>query len=128
VKTALDTVLKHFEKNEDAKYYVGRLPIGANAKALTEVVKHFQGKDKEKSVYIFGGGKDDNALAHGVYVGTHLSSQGVTAEQWAASVSEVVGGRAGGKEPSRQGQGTKPENIDDGVETATKWLSEKLKL
>jgi alanyl-tRNA synthetase len=58
----------------------------------------------------------------------HLSSQGVTAEQWAASVSEVVGGRAGGKEPSRQGQGTKPENIDDGVETATKWLSEKLKL
>ncbi|KAL2210473.1 alanyl-tRNA synthetase [Sarocladium strictum] len=127
-KTALDTVLKYFETNEDAKYYVGRLPIGANAKALTEVVKHFQGKDKEKSVYMFGGSKEEGALVHGVYVGTHLSSQGVTAEQWAGSVSEVVGGRAGGKEPSRQGQGTKPENIDEGVETATKWLSEKLKL
>jgi alanyl-tRNA synthetase len=52
----------------------------------------------------------------------------VTAEQWAASVSEIIGGRSGGKEPTRQGQGTKPEHIDDGVETATKWLSEKLKL
>lgn len=58
----------------------------------------------------------------------HLSSQGVTAEKWAASVSEIVGGRSGGKEPSRQGQGTKPESIDDGVETAIKWLDEKLKL
>lgn len=43
-------------------------------------------------------------------------------------MSEIVGGRSGGKEPSRQGQGTKPEAIDDGVDTATKWLSEKLKL
>jgi alanyl-tRNA synthetase len=29
---------------------------------------------------------------------------------------------------TRQGQGTKPENLDEGVETATKWLDEKLKL
>ncbi|KAI6783072.1 alanyl-tRNA synthetase [Emericellopsis cladophorae] len=128
VKTALDTVAKHFENNKDAKWFVGRLPIGANAKALTEVVKHYQGKDKEKSVYLFGGSKEDGAIVHGVFVGSHLSSQGVTAEQWAGSVSEVVGGRSGGKEPSRQGQGTKPEAIDEGVETATKWLSEKLKL
>jgi alanyl-tRNA synthetase len=58
----------------------------------------------------------------------HLASQGVTAEQWAGSVSEVIGGRSGGKEPTRQGQGTKPENTDDGVATATKWLEKKLKL
>ncbi|KAF7560904.1 hypothetical protein G7046_g3230 [Stylonectria norvegica] len=127
-KTALDIVLKHFEKDGDSKVFVGRLPIGANAKALGEVVKHFQGKDKDKSVYLFGGSEEEHAVVHGVYVGTHLASQGVTAEKWAASVSEVIGGRSGGKEPSRQGQGTKPENIDKGVETATKWLSEKLKL
>ncbi|KAF5662305.1 alanyl-tRNA synthetase [Fusarium heterosporum] len=127
-KTALDTVQKHFEANKDAKWYVGRLPIGANPKALGDVVKHYQGKDKEKTVYLFGGSKEEGAVVHGVYVGTHLASQGVTAEQWAASVSEVIGGRSGGKEPTRQGQGTKPENLDGGVETATKWLEEKLKL
>ncbi|RGP70337.1 alanyl-trna synthetase [Fusarium longipes] len=127
-KTALDTVKKHFETNKDAKWFVGRLPVGATSKALMEVVKHYQGKDKEKTVYVFGGSKEEGAVAHGVYVGTHLASQGVTAEQWAASVSEVIGGRSGGKEPTRQGQGTKPENLDEGVETATKWLDEKLKL
>lgn len=43
-------------------------------------------------------------------------------------MSEILGGRSGGKEPVRQGQGTKPDNIDDGVAEATKWLNEKLKL
>lgn len=79
-KTALDTVLKHFETNEDAKWFVGRLPIGANPKALTEVIKHFQGKDKEKSVYMFGGSKEENALVHGVYVGTVSPSQPIKFE------------------------------------------------
>lgn len=166
-KAALDAVLEHFARNEEAGWFVGRLPVGANAKALTEVMKHFQAKDKDKTLYLFGGGKDDGALVHGVYVGTvglqlplpppplssflsrprrrqsgtppssreantrpsqHLASRGVTAEHWAAAVSEVVGGRSGGKEPSRQGQGTRPEKIDEGVEAATRWLEEKLKL
>lgn len=69
-KAALDTVLKHFEQNKDSKWFVGRLPIGGNAKALTEVMKHFQAKDKEKTLYMFGGSKDEGALVHGVYVGT----------------------------------------------------------
>lgn len=45
-----------------------------------------------------------------------------------ATVSEVVGGRSGGKDPARQGQGTKPENMEEGIETATKWLKEKLNI
>lgn len=57
-----------------------------------------------------------------------LSSKGVTAEQWSAAVSEVVGGKSGGKEPTRQGQGTKAEKLDEAVETARKWLEEKLKI
>ncbi|KOS19166.1 Alanine--tRNA ligase [Escovopsis weberi] len=127
-KTALDTVLKHFEDNKDSKYFVGSLPISANAKALGEVVKHFQSKDKEKSVCIFGGSQEEGAVVFGVYVGSHLSTQGVTAEKMAESITQVVGGRSGGKEPTRQGQGSKPENITQGVETVTKWLEEKLNI
>jgi len=41
-------------------------------------------------------------------------------------VSNVVGGRSGGKEPTRQGQGTHPDKIDEAVEQARKWLEEKL--
>ena len=57
-----------------------------------------------------------------------LSSKGVTAEQWSGAVSAIVGGKSGGKEPTRQGQGTNADKIDEAVETARKWLEEKLKI
>jgi alanyl-tRNA synthetase len=52
----------------------------------------------------------------------------VKAEEWSAAVSEVVGGKSGGKEPTRQGQGNKPENLKEAVDVATKWFESKLKL
>ena len=70
VQTALDLVKKHFEANKEAKTFVGRVPISANAKALGEVVKHYQNKDKEKTVYVFGGSKEEGAVVHAIYVGT----------------------------------------------------------
>ncbi|KAG9232946.1 putative alanyl-tRNA synthetase [Amylocarpus encephaloides] len=129
-KTALDTVANFFSDpaNKDSKVYVGQLPIGANPKAVNDVLNHYKTKAKDKTVYLFGGSLSDTAVVHGVYVGTEHASKGVTAESWAAAVSEVVGGKSGGKEPTRTGQGTKPENIKDGVDVATKWLEEKLKL
>lgn len=52
----------------------------------------------------------------------------MSAEEWAAQVSQVVGGKSGGKQPTRQGQGDKAEKIDEAVEQATKWFEQKLKL
>ena len=73
-KTALDTVQDHFkaEENKDSKFFVGHLPISANAKAISDVMTHYKSKDKERTVYIFAGSKDD-AVMHGVYVGTVCS-------------------------------------------------------
>ncbi|KAI1091849.1 tRNA synthetases class II (A)-domain-containing protein [Rostrohypoxylon terebratum] len=129
-KTALDTVTAHFAKdeNKEAKHFVGHLPISANAKAVADVVNHFKSKDKDRSVYVFGGSQTEGAVVHGVYVGTHLASQGVTAEGWAQAVSQVVGGKSGGKEPTRQGQGTNADKIEEAVAVAEKWLAEKLKI
>ncbi|KAK4218860.1 alanine--tRNA ligase [Rhypophila decipiens] len=125
-KTALDTVTGHFQKETESKWFVGHLPISANAKALSDVMQHYKSKDKERSVYLFAGSKDD-AVMHAVYVGTHLSSKGVTAEQWTAAVSEVIGGKTGGKEPSRQGAGAEPAKLDEAVAKAEEWLLEKFK-
>ncbi|RYP11726.1 hypothetical protein DL765_007622 [Monosporascus sp. GIB2] len=129
-KTALDAVTAHFAKdeNKEAKYFIGHLPISANAKAVADVMNHFKSKDKERSVYVFGGSQAEGAVVHGVYVGTTLASQGVTAEKWASAVTEVVGGKSGGKEPTRQGQGTNADKIDEAVAVAERWLAEKLKL
>ncbi|KAI1358979.1 tRNA synthetases class II (A)-domain-containing protein [Xylaria arbuscula] len=129
-KTALDTVTGYFakEENKDAKHFIAHLPISANAKAVADVMNHFKSKDKERTVYVFGGSQTEGAVVHGVYVGSHFASKGVTAETWAAAVTEVVGGKSGGKEPTRQGQGTNPHKIVEAVAVAEKWLAEKLKI
>lgn len=127
-KIALDTVTAYFAQpaNKDSKIFIGKLPISANPKAIADVMNHFKTKAKDTSVYLFG--SDDSAVCHGVYVGTDHASQGLTAEHWAAAVSEIVGGRSGGKEPTRTGQGTRPEKIEEGVEVAERWFREKLKM
>jgi len=61
----------------------------------------------------------------------HLSSKGVSAEQWTAAVTEVIGGKTGGTPVSRQGAGAKPEKLEDAVAKAEEWLAkqfEELKL
>lgn len=56
-----------------------------------------------------------------------LSSKGITAEQWTAAVTGVIGGKTGGKEPSRQGAGAEPAKLDEAVAKAEQWLAEKMK-
>jgi alanyl-tRNA synthetase len=146
-KAAMDTVQGHFKKegNEEAKWFVGHVPVSANPKAVSEIISYYKAKEKEKSVYVFAGDKND-AVFHGVYVGTvstqppyiqtpmehgltkpqHLSSKGVTAEEWTKAVSEVIGGRTGGKEPTRQGAGAEPAKLEEAVEEAEKWLLKKM--
>ncbi|KAK3372467.1 tRNA synthetases class II (A)-domain-containing protein [Podospora didyma] len=126
--TALTAVQKHFEQeeNKDRKFYVGHLPISANAKAISDVMTYYKTKDKARSVYVFAGSKDD-AVMHGVYVGTDLASKGVTAEEWTTAVSTVIGGKTGGKEPSRQGAGAEPAKLEEAVAKAEEWIAEKLK-
>lgn len=68
-KTALDTVTGHFAENKDSKIFIGKLPISANAKAVTDVMNHFKSKAKDKSVFVFAG-DDGPVVHHGVYVGT----------------------------------------------------------
>ncbi|KAK4170195.1 alanine--tRNA ligase [Cladorrhinum sp. PSN259] len=122
--TALQAVKDHFAK-DDNKVFVGHIPISANAKAISDVLTYCK-KDKERTAYLFAGSKDD-AVFHGVYVGTHLASKGVTAEEWTAAVTEVIGGKTGGKEPSRQGAGSSPEKLEEAVAKAEQWLADKLK-
>ncbi|KAG8409412.1 Alanine--tRNA ligase [Metarhizium acridum] len=129
-KAAFDAVTGHFAKveNKGAKFFIGYLPISANAKVIFDVINHYKTNEKEKSVYLFGGSTAEGAVVHGVYVAKDLALKGVTAEAWAAAVSKVVGGKSGGKEPTRQGRGTNAEKIDDAVEAARNWLEQKLRL
>ncbi|KAH7310167.1 alanyl-tRNA synthetase-like protein [Rhexocercosporidium sp. MPI-PUGE-AT-0058] len=120
-KTAVDFVVKYFDDNKNEDYFIGQLPISGNPKAVAEVLNYIKAKDKSKTVYLFGG--DENSVVFGTYVGTEHAKKGIKAEEWASTVFNVIGGRSGGKEPTRTGQGTNPDKIDEGVAVATEWFS-----
>jgi len=125
LKTAIDTVTEYFDKNKDQKYFVTKLPISANTKTLSDVIKHVQNKVKDKTVYLFAADEGEDAkIVHGCYVADAVMKQ-TSAKDWADSVSGAVGGKAGGKGATSQGIGTSPEKLEDGLEAARVYL-EKL--
>ncbi|KAL8703634.1 MAG: hypothetical protein Q9201_003172 [Fulgogasparrea decipioides] len=131
-KKATETVTKFFDENEGEKVFVGRLPgVGANTKAVGEALNHVKGKMKGKAVYLFASdgeeGKEGGRLVHGCFVSEEAKKQGASAAEWANTVSNVVGGKAGGKEPTCIGNGTEVGKVDEAVEAARKYL-EKLGL
>lgn len=51
----------------------------------------------------------------------------MTPADWSASVSKLVGGKAGGKAPTAIGNGTDTSKVDEALAAATEYL-EKFKL
>ncbi|KAA6415647.1 MAG: alanyl-tRNA synthetase [Lasallia pustulata] len=124
-KKALDAVAGYFARpgNEAAKALVLRLPISANAKAVSEAVNFVKAKESGKTVYLFAA--DDGAdgrVVHGCHVSEEANAAGASAADWAAAVSAVVGGKAGGKGATSIGNGTEAGRVDEAVERAREYL------
>ncbi|KAJ2887502.1 Alanine--tRNA ligase [Coemansia aciculifera] len=70
---------------------------------------------------------DDGAkVSHQCVVPKQLVARGLKANEWAAVVSAVVGGKKGGNAESAQGAGTEVEKIDDAVVKASEYAAECL--
>lgn len=69
-KKALDAVTEFFARpgHEDEKALVARLPISANAKAVSEAIQFVKTKKKDKSVYLFAADEAEGKVVHGCYV------------------------------------------------------------
>ena len=70
-KKALDAINEYFTQHKDAKTAVLKVPISANAKAISEAIKHVQTKQKDTTVYLMAadsGDKKDGRLIHSCFV------------------------------------------------------------
>ena len=104
-------------------YFVGEIDgISANPKVLTEVVNHFKTKLPIKSVYLFA--KDDIKVVHGSFVSPEAS--GITAQELGDIARNIVGGKSGGKGPTVQGVGDKPDSVEEAIQKLAAVLKEKL--
>ena len=125
-KRVLDTVTEQFEKNKKNSTLVLSVPVSAGSKAVQEAIKYVSTKQKDKTLYLLGKSEDGKVL-HGCYVSPEAQKKGADAPKWSSEVASLVGGKAGGKNPTSLGQGTNPEKVDEAVEAARKYL-EDLKL
>lgn len=116
---AMHLINSHFEHNKASTSFVARLPVNSfSAKTVSECVKHVFSKHKDRSVYVIGVDSVTSKVAHGCSVSQKHEAKGLVASEWAAQVTETVGGNAGGKGATCLGSGTKAEKVDKGVDVA----------
>ncbi|KAJ7782975.1 tRNA synthetases class II (A)-domain-containing protein [Mycena metata] len=123
-KEAVDKVQQHFQDDESSEAYIAILNVDANAKILQNVAS--QGKKLGKAVYVFSADHDGGKVAHVNYVPPSMKAKGADARTWATKVSEVLGGKAGGKDDSAQGVGTDVSRVDEAVGLSKEYLSQFL--
>ncbi|KAK1141918.1 Alanine--tRNA ligase [Aspergillus melleus] len=128
-KKAVETITAFFQapENQDKSWLVTRLPISANAKAVSESLSHVKSKLKDKAVYVLAADGDQGRVAHGCYVSKPMDDQGASASEWASIVAGVVGGKAGGKGSTSIGNGLHPDKVDEAINLASDYL-QKFKL
>lgn len=67
-KKAMDALSQYFQEHEDAKHVILKVPISANAKAISDTIKHVQTKDKGKTVYLFAADEREGKIIHSCHV------------------------------------------------------------
>ncbi|KAL4402765.1 Alanine--tRNA ligase [Malassezia pachydermatis] len=129
VKAAQEAVTKYFTENPDAKVYVAKLDVGANAKALQSGVS--AARKLNKPVYLFaqdtpvGGGKAKTL--YGNFVPADDLERGLDAVSWNKAVSEKLQGRGGGKPDGAQGQGeASAADLDEAMKLADSFFAMKI--
>ncbi|KAF8629235.1 hypothetical protein AX17_005815 [Amanita inopinata Kibby_2008] len=120
-KQAVEDFSNYFQDNEKADAYVGILDVNGNAKILQSVV--LQAKKLSKATYLFSVDKESGKVAHVNYVSPFFKAQGIDARAWAAKVTEIIGGKAGGKEDSAQGLGVSDAKLNEAVAVARQFLA-----
>lgn len=120
-KVAIDAFVNYFKDNESADSYIASVDAQGNAKILQGFVA--QGRKLGKALYVFSVDSGVGKVVHVNFVPPSLKSKGLDARQWATKVSEVLGGKAGGKDESAQGVGVEVGKVEEAVTAAKSYLS-----
>ncbi|CAG8684656.1 11044_t:CDS:2, partial [Acaulospora colombiana] len=112
-KEATESVANYFAENPDAQL-----------QALQSIIN--QAKTLNKAVYVLSIDTQSGKVTHGNYLPPSLAADGFDARTWASGVSEIVGGRAGGKPDTAQGVGTDASKVADAVTTASELFAKAI--
>ncbi len=108
--------------------HVGRLDVGSNVIALTNAIKAIRARHPQVAVLLISSeivkGKPKVTVV--TQVPDEVASQGLKANEWAAAVAQLLGGKGGGKPTTAQGSGTAIERIPEALQLALSFAQPKL--
>ncbi|KAH9831216.1 tRNA synthetases class II (A)-domain-containing protein [Rhodofomes roseus] len=119
-KAALDAVQEYFQTNEDAEAYIA---IVDNAKVLQNIVQ--QGRKLGKTIYVLSPDASSGKVAHFNFVSEAAKAKGLDAHQWAVTVTDLIGGKAGGKADSVQGSGVNADKTNEALDAARSYFTKQ---
>jgi alanyl-tRNA synthetase len=128
-------MINYFKEGEKLDAYFATLDVDGNVKVCTKTTTGFiciiptmflqilgnvitQAKKLGKAVYVFSVDHEGNKVAHGNHVPVTSKAKGLDARTWASKVSEVLGGKAGGKDDAAQGVGTNITRVEEALKVA----------
>jgi len=114
-------------EGKDKRWFVLKLPTSANPKIISEALNYVKSKAGDKSVYLFATDSEQGKVAHGCYMSKDTTGNGASPNEWSGVVSNIIGGKAGGKAPTSMGSGSYVDKVDAAIVAATEYM-EKLQL
>uniref|UniRef100_A0A2R5LM37 Alanine--tRNA ligase n=1 Tax=Ornithodoros turicata TaxID=34597 RepID=A0A2R5LM37_9ACAR len=123
---AIENVKKLLEENKDADYIVHELEVGDNAKALDAALKQVRTETPNTPAMFFSRDSEKGKVICLSSVPKEVVSKGLSANDWVKEVTEVIGGKGGGRDDSAQASGTNVQSLPKALEVARRFAELKL--
>ncbi|XP_033119659.1 alanine--tRNA ligase, cytoplasmic-like [Anneissia japonica] len=114
------------EDSKDKPYLVVQLDVEANNKALDGALKEYQKGAKDTPAMFVSVDKENSKILCLAQVPKSVVSKGLKASEWVKHVSDVMGGKGGGKDASAQAVGDKIDAVEQVVQMAIEFAKLKL--
>ncbi|KAL9974137.1 hypothetical protein ACROYT_G011141 [Oculina patagonica] len=126
MQQAVDKAKAMIEADPNRSFVVDVFDAGSNQKVLDAALKQFKSLAPKTAALLFSVDEENSKIICLAQVPKEVIKQGLKADEWVKSVSELIGGKCGGKDLSAQGSGPNIGCVKKAVETATQFAQQKL--
>lgn len=111
---------------KNKSYVVHEFKAGFNAKALDAALKQVKAFSPDTAAMFFTRDVESEKILCMSSVSQSTTSKGLKANEWVQQVSQVIGGKGGGKPESAQATGTNASALSEAMNLAKKFAEMKL--
>ncbi|XP_036325535.1 alanine--tRNA ligase, cytoplasmic [Rhagoletis pomonella] len=124
--TVIEKTKEICEANPQATLLVKQFEAFNNTKALDGALKQVRSLCPDAAALFLSVDEDSKKVFCLASVPKSAVDKGLKANEWVQQLSEIIGGKGGGKAESAQASGSRYENVDEVIRTATEFAKNKI--